>query len=389
AALKNRSSGFDYYNRGILPRVRLAVSGDFTSIGAALAAAGVKACDIQQSGGETLFTIRKKDSKKAIAILNKMCYNYRIAASFGIGRTLAFCAARCGLIVGAVAAAVSMNILYGYVWRIQITGNEVLSTAAIEAVLKHADVRAGQKKSQELITKAATALGQTDGVSDASCEIVGTTLYVHVLGSKDYVVRPTYACYVSEYDATVTKLVVRSGTPLVKRGDVVKRGDTLISGDVYSTAGELLYTGDCDADVYGSVSIGYTANIPAPGVAFKRTGRKSVKTILSLFGKRMGKAKPPYRSYEMSAHTANYDLLVPLYVTSYTYWETKPIEYERDIAEVAAAFAEEKKQELEFVGELDYKYSATASTAGMYSVHLFLTGELLISHGSDRAIINT
>ena len=137
------------------------------------------------------------------------------------------------------------------------------------------------------------------------------------------------------------------------------------------------------------MSIGYTAQIPATGGAFKRTGRKSVKTVLTLFGKRIGKAKSPYRSYEMSAHTANYDLLVPLYVTSYTYWETKPVEYERDIDESVAAFAETKKQELKFVGDLDYKYNVTATTAGMYSVHLFLTGELLISQGSDKPVTNT
>ena len=45
-ALKNRSAGFDYYNRGILPRVHFAVNGDFTSVGAALATAGVNVGDV-------------------------------------------------------------------------------------------------------------------------------------------------------------------------------------------------------------------------------------------------------------------------------------------------------------------------------------------------------
>lgn len=382
--LKNRPDGFDYSNYGILPRVELSVYGDKTSVASRLSAAGITVCDLRSDGGKTRFKIRKKDLPKAIAILDEMCYNYDTGARFGMGRRAAFWLSRTGLLLGAVASAVCLHISYGYVWRIRIDGNERLSAAAIESALKSAGVRVGRKKS-EIAPIAPSALDGLDGVADASCEISGTTLYVRVLEAKEFTEHGKNGAFVSEYDATVTRIVMRSGTAAVARGDIVKRGDVLASGDVYSTAGELLYTAECDAEVYGNVSITFCADISRAAVEYRRTGRTCKKTVFGLFGHSLGKAKPPYSSYETVAHTANYDVLIPLYVTTYTFYETTPTEVERDIDEIARDYAESKIEEMKFVGEFEYSYNVSQSVAGLYSVHVFLSGEALISRGVESA----
>ncbi|MDE7463453.1 MAG: sporulation protein YqfD [Clostridiales bacterium] len=383
---KNDPRGFDYRNYGFLPRVELNVRGDGASVAARFSAAGIVMREVVAGGGFLRFKIRKKDLRKAVAILNELCYNFEVGESYGIGRFGWFLLARLGIIIGTAAAAVALNISYSHIWRFDISGNAVISNAAIESVLRDAGFVSGIKKTDVDTDAVCAAVNGLDGVSDAGAEIVGTTLYVYVLEAKDFTVHKKYEAYESAYDATVTRIVMRSGTARVKCGDIVKRGDVLADGDVYSTADELLYTGECDADIYGNVSLTITAEIGNSYVEYERTGRTEKRTCFTLFGHRMFNPAPSFKSYESVATTANYDVLIPLYVTTYEYYETKPVEKERDIDEAAKAFAESKAKELEFVGDFETSYTVKATDTGLYRVNLFLSGEALISRGAPRRL---
>lgn len=378
---KNGSAGFGYKNSGVVSRVVLAVKGDITSVVAAIASSGADVRDIAAVGGETLVKIQKKDLRKVIAILDGMCYTHRVNATLGMWHRCAFVLSRFGLVVGAIAAAMGLYISYGYIWRIEIDGNTYLSAAAIETALYRAGVFVGCKKSEPIANRVAAALGDLDGISDAACEIRGTTLYVRVLESKGYVVRRVFKSAISDYDAVVTRVVVRSGNALVKRGDIVKIGDVLADGNVFSTTGEPLYTEACDVDVYGNVSITFVAQISRTAVEYRRTGRMQRRTVFELFGKTIGKFESPYPSYQMRSCTANYDVFIPLYATTYEYYETAAVEYERDMDKAAKQFASSKIEELEFVGNFDCDYNILQSQSDMYTMHLFLSGEALISRG--------
>lgn len=381
----NRRSGFGYENKGLLPRVEFTVHGDGGEIAKRFAAGGVGLCDMTKNGGEVSFKIRKKDCRKAIAILDGMCYNYKTGATYGLPRLFAYMLARIGLSVGAVAAALCMYLSYSYIWRVEVSGNDRISTEAVESALAAAGFRSGLKKS-ELDERAATAAVNTlDGIADASAEVRGTTLYVYVLEAKDYSVPGRVDSYVSAYDATVTRIVMRSGTAAVKRGDVVKAGDVLADGSVYSTAGELLYVGECDGEVYGNVSMTFRAEISATEIEYRRTGRSTVRTCASIFGLRLFDRTSPYASYETVASTANYDILLPLYVTRYEYFETEPVTVERDPEAAAMAFAASKIDEFEFTEKgLVATYEIKPSVSGLYAVDLFLSGEARISRGVAR-----
>lgn len=386
AKCANRKSGFGYDNKGFLPRVELTVRGDGGEIAKRFAAGGVGLCDMVKNGGEVSFKIRKKDCRKAIAILDGMCYNFKTGATFGLPRLFAYMLARIGLSVGAVAAALCMYLSYSYIWRVEISGNDKISTEAVESALAAAGFRSGLKKSA-LDERAATAAVNTlDGIADASAEVRGTTLYVYVLEAKDYSTPGKPDSYVSAYDATVTRIVMRSGTATVKRGDVVKAGDVLADGSVYSTAGELLYVGECDGEVYGNVSMTFRAEISTTEIEYRRTGRSTVRTCASLFGLKMFKSSSPYRSYETVASTANYDILLPLYVTRYEYFETEPVMTERDPDAAAKAFAASKIDEFEFTEKgLVATYEIKPAVSGLYTVDLFLSGEAKISRGMSRS----
>ncbi len=379
--LANGRYGFDYKNYGFLPRTELTVRGDATSVATRLSAAGIAVVDLTKNGASVTFKIRKKDLRKAIAILNEMCYNFSVGDTLGAARLGAFCLSRIGLLLGACFVAVFLNIAYSYVWRLEITGNDVLSSAVIKNALAEEGIKSGLKKSEFKPSNVAAAVERIDGVADASAEIKGTTLRINVLESKDFTVHEKYGSYISDYDATVTRIVTRSGTSRVKRGDVVKKGDCLCDGHVYSTAGELLYTSACDAEIYGNISITIDAEISPTEIVYRRTGKKSSKTTFELFGLKLFKAKSPFVSYESTSATAHYDVLIPLYATTVTYYETERAEVERDIDDAVKDYAVKKKEELGLSDGFEFSYTVRESYAGMYGVHLFLSGETLISRG--------
>lgn len=382
--LRNSPYGFGHDNYGFYPRVELETSGDAASVVSAFAAASVDIRDLQKDGAILRFKIRKKDMSKGIAILNSMCYNFKVGKQFGFFRTLFFLGARCGLMLGAVAAVALLNISYSYVWRIEVSGNDKLSKAAVIAAMRDAGFVTGLKKTAVDCSEVSAAVNTLDGVSDAGAELIGTTLYVYVLEADDFSVRTGYKAYESAYDATVTRIVLRSGSAKVARGDVVKAGDILADGSAYSTTGELLYFGECDADIYGDISVTVTAEIGAQAVEYRRTGRSKVKTGISVFGHRFFDTASPYASYESVVTTANYDVLLPIYVTSYRYYETQPITVERDIDAVASEFAAAEAEARKFTGDFKSSYSVKPTVSGLYRVNIFLSGEALISRGTDN-----
>lgn len=380
--LKNPYGGFGYRNVGFLPRVEITVKGDATEIASMLPKENISVSDLRKIDGETRFKIRKKDLRKAVAILSGMCYNFKVSGTYGAPRFLAFVIARAGLLAGAAAAILFTNIAYSYIWRVEVSGDEALIPVVESALLKN-DIHSGVKKRRLDTDGIAAAVGRIDGIADASAEIVGTTLKVYVLEAKDHVTTVKAEAYASDYDATVTRVVMRSGTSRVKRGDVVKRGDILADGRVYSTAGELLYTDECDAEVYGEVSVTFDANLSPVRIDRVRTGKSVKKTSLSVFGLTLFKPSSPYESFDTTSSAEKFNVLLPIGVTYTSYYETVPTETKVNAEEAAREFAEEKAREMCFTGDFKSSYTVKKSHSGLYRVHVFLSGEALISRATE------
>ncbi len=383
--LKNGGYAFSYRNYGVIPRVEIEVGGDATTLLSRLAAAGIKVVDAEKSGGKFRFKVPKKDLSKAIAFLDEMCYNYKLGETYGLPRLVGYWLARAGVIAGVVASALAVYVSYSHIYSIHVSGNEKLKTEAVLSALCAAGISTGIKKSAVDLDRVVATVNGIDGIADCDCSMSGTALYVNVLESKDYAVRESFGAYMSEYDAVVTRVVIRNGTAKVKRGDAVKRGDILADGTVYSTTGEPLYTKECEGEVYGTVSVGYDVSVSPIAVEYRRTGRVTKKSAVTVFGKTFFRPQSPYASYESSAYTANYDVLIPLYITAYEFCETEPVEVERTVEELAASLAETKREQLGFYerDKFTMTYTAKTTATGLINIHMFFSGEALISRGCD------
>lgn len=382
--LKNGNYAFSYGNFGVRSRVELEVSGDATSLLSRFASAGIEVVDLEKSCGKFRFKVQKKELSKAIAFLDEMCYNYKLGEAYGMPRFIGYWLARVGVLVGIAASALVMYISYSHIYSIHVSGNENIKTDAVLGALKAAGIESGASKSALDLDRVVATVNGIDGIADCDCSLSGTALYVNVLESKDFVVRESFGAYKSEYDAVVTRVVIRNGTAKVKRGDTVKRGDILADGTVYSTAGEPLYTAECEGEVYGNVSIGYDVSVSPIAVEYRRTGRVSKKSAVTVFGKTFFAPTAPYGSYESSVYTANYDVLIPLYVTTYEFRETESVEVERTVEQLADLLAETKREQLGFFDRDKFTVTYTAKTTdtGLINIHMFFSGEALISRGT-------
>ena len=76
----------------------------------------------------------------------------------------------------------------------------------------------------------------------ASCSIQGTRLHIEIKETLDRKTKqnPKKPCdIVANKSGIITKMAVKSGTPLVSVGDSVKSGTTLISGLIYYYSDDL------------------------------------------------------------------------------------------------------------------------------------------------------
>lgn len=152
-----------------------------------------------------------------------------------------------------------------FVWDIEVIGTYSHTEEEILKYMRQKNILSGIQKKEVNCAKLEEDMREDfDDVAWVSCELDGTRLTVHLKESlqTDTSKKEEKPCDISaRKSATITSIVTREGTPLVKKGDKVKKGDTLISGliYIYDDANEMLEAGKvaADGDVYGKTTYQY------------------------------------------------------------------------------------------------------------------------------------
>lgn len=137
---------------------------------------------------------------------------------------------------GILLASILVYIMSLYIWDIEISGQYTHTEEAMIKFLNTTGVYAGILKGdidcteiEEIIRKEYSDIGWV------SAEIKGTRLLIQITETnmpKPYVKQTEPSHIVADKDGIVIDIVTRTGTPKVKKGDVVKKGDILVSGVV-------------------------------------------------------------------------------------------------------------------------------------------------------------
>ena len=124
-----------------------------------------------------------------------------------------------------------------FLWEITVSGGEVYSKSDILKYVTDNYYHLGTLKYQIDCGALEDHLREDyDEIAWVSCSVQGTRLHIEIKETLDRKTKqnPKKPCdIVANKSGIITKMVVKSGTPLVSTGDSVKKGTTLISGLIY------------------------------------------------------------------------------------------------------------------------------------------------------------
>ena len=140
---------------------------------------------------------------------------------------------RWGLFIGAVVFICFISFLSGFIWNVEITGNEKISESEISAFLEENGVHCGaywkgidKNKVENLM------LASFDEVAWVHINALGTTARVEINESapKPEITEKTIVNVKAKKDGFIVRASVTNGWAEAKVGDSVTKGDLLISG---------------------------------------------------------------------------------------------------------------------------------------------------------------
>ncbi len=146
---------------------------------------------------------------------------------------------RFGILVGLIVFFSFLQIMSGYIWIIDVVGNEAVNDSEIISACEEIGIKQGTRKSkispkadaQELLLK-------NDKLAWGSLNIEGCRLTVNVTEITEKAVNSATATnLVATQDGVIKHIDVKSGNCIVKVGDIVRKGDVLVSGIIENLSG--------------------------------------------------------------------------------------------------------------------------------------------------------
>ena len=350
----------------------------------ALAAQGIPTADCKrQTPREITFTVQKKDLRKTFAILQDMCYTYKVAGASRTRSALVHLLARIGFVAGILVFSTLVAFARGFVWRVEITGNETVPTKVIENVLAEHNIAVGKKLSAFDAGALSAAVRAIDGITLASVRRVGTSVQVEVFESDPAAPPLAYSetDIVSRYDATVTRVIAREGTALVRPGDHVFAATPLIGAYRKSTEeGAEPLPSRAAGIVYGRVTFTYGTTVATERYEYVPESTKR-RTRLRIFGISIGRKPKGGEGYEITESRRTFNVFLPVTViTSHVrkMRRQKITATVDELAERAEAEALSRFIHSEVSSGIVSHRTVRDLGGGLYRVNVFVEAEMVI-----------
>ena len=133
-----------------------------------------------------------------------------------------------------IVVLILLIVTSNFIWNIEITGNEKISSEEIMQELKNDGLKTGVNKNRldinSIINKARL---NRDDIAWMGINLKGTNALVEIKETEKapkIIDENEYCNIVSDKEGMITKINVQNGTANVKEGDIVKPGDTLVLG---------------------------------------------------------------------------------------------------------------------------------------------------------------
>jgi similar to stage IV sporulation protein len=218
---------------------------------------------------------------------------------------------RKGFFLGLIICIILVYIMSLYIWDIEVLGGSKYTPEAILKFLSENNIKAGIKKKNIDGSKIEEEIRLAyEDIGWVSAEVKGTRLIIRIRETNmpTPVIRTTAPSHiVATKDAVIKEIITRSGTPMVKPGDVVRKGDILVSGiiEVMDDFGGILSKKPvvASADIVCKSFYDYYDSFPLDHTIRIFTNKQKKGYYITLLGKKLFLYHPRY-SYSM------YDIIV-------------------------------------------------------------------------------
>lgn len=161
-------------------------------------------------------------------------------------------------------------LLSQFIWEITVSGSEIYSENDILKYVTSNYYKPGTYKKKIDCNQLEDRLREDyEDIAWVSCSLQGTQLHIEIKETLDRKTKQNSKkpCdIVANKDGIITKLSVKSGTPLVSAGDRIKKGTTLISGLIYYYSDDFQVTETdkitADGEIYMKTREAYKETIP-------------------------------------------------------------------------------------------------------------------------------
>ena len=213
-----------------------------------------KECKAQFRGENVLICCAQKDVSFLRRIFNELSLEILAEKEIGFFPLLRRNKRRIGVPVGAFLFFLVVFLSGSIVWRIDISGNTVLSNEKILTVLEESGLRIGSSAAFEAGAVAARCVAENEELAWMSIRMEGTTAKVKVMEAKlpQLPNAREGQNLVATRDALITSVEASRGRVAVSPGMVVREGDVLVSGVVDGAHGNLFVV--AEGTVWGQVT---------------------------------------------------------------------------------------------------------------------------------------
>ena len=276
------------------------------------------------------FRIEDSALKQAREIMDKMAIDYTVESRGGKYLAGKMTLRYLSLIIPAVIVIAILTVLTRVCFTVDIIVDNGELREQISYILAENSVKPFMLKDKIDTSKLSYEISKNiDEIGFANCYFDGAVLKVEVKKVHVKEEEDVYDEIVADRDCIITKVLVYSGTALVKAGDVVKKGDVLIAGyvdtmpeDPENEENERFIV-NADGLVYGETSYTKQLVLTAQVIDSVRTGKSYSTTQIYLFGKAIGKQKPvKYEEYEYTQESKIFGSAIPIKAVTTTYYET-------------------------------------------------------------------
>lgn len=307
--------------------------------------------DLERTTEGFLFCISIKDYRRLRPVVRKTKTRLLIRNRYGFPFFLYKYRKRKMYFCGLFSFFILIYLLSLFIWDIHIEGNYSYTDNVLLDFLEEKDVVHGMKKSTVSCQDIEKMLrNQYNDITWVSASISGTRLIIQIQENFDNLIETDaeneIGNIVASDDCRITSIVTRSGTPMVKKGDIAAKGDILVSGIVEITDdyGEHLrydYV-RADADISGETVEEYSDSIPLVAEKKRYTGKEKKGYAMTFFSKKCFLYSPRAAFSSFDSISSQYQLrlggnfYLPFFWETFCYkeYELETISYSKEEAEL-------------------------------------------------------